>query len=147
MWETIQRGWDVVSNTVSGFYQDSVLETVYEGTQSFLGKIQAEADTPLGKFATWGYNEFMGNRDQARKNLPKAQRVSRPGGSSGQALKGAGASDMGVTPTAAKGAASAMNARPGSPIAITIQRLQSKSARGPIMGLTQSQISVKPRAK
>lgn len=147
MWETIQRGWEVVSGTVSNLYQDSVLESVYEGTQSFLGKIQAEADTPLGRFATWGYNEFMGNRAQENRNLPKAQRVSRPGGSSGQALKGAGASDMGVTPTAAKGAASAMNARPGSPIAVTIQRLQSKSARGPIMGLTQSQISVKPRAK
>ena len=147
MFQLFQNAWDTVEKAVSGFWGDVQSSSIYKGTQGFLGSIQAEANTPLGKFATWGYNEFMSNRKQGAKNLPKAQRVSRPGSSAGQALKGAGATNMGITASAAQGARSAMNASPGSPIAVTIQRLQSRSARGPIMNLSQAGINVTPRAK
>lgn len=149
MWELLKNGWETVSTTVSDIWGGVQSSSIYQGAQSFLGSVQAEANSPLGKFATWGYNEFMSNRKTGAdpRNLPKAQRISRPGSSAGQALKGAGATNMGITASAARGVRSAMNASPGSPIAVTIQRLQSRGARGPIMNLSQAGIDIKPRAR
>lgn len=147
MWETIERGWDAVSGAIGDTWTSIKESSIYTGVQGFLGDLREEANTPLGKFATWGYNEFMSNRDAARGQLPTAKRVSRPGSPAGTPLKGAGQADMGITPTSTRGAASAMNARPGSPIAVTIQRLQAAKAKGPIMGLTDTKIAVKSRAR
>ena len=148
MWDLIQRGWDAVTgaastvyDTVAGAYEGSFLDKALSG--DLLEKTKTTMDI-AGQAKTLLYGE----KGMPQFGTPKGQRVSsasRSAVSSG-AYKSS-AVDLGYTAKVQNAIRAANNARAGSVVAQTVQKLQTRPAKGPLLQLGTTPIKVTPRAR
>lgn len=131
-------------NVASTAYQDSFLEDVVGGVSSFFGN-------EIVKGVAGAASASIFDAKKMKLNAPSVQgkRISgarTPAGST--AGYKASAVDLGYTAKVQNAFRAAQNARVGSPVQQTVQKLATKPAKGPLLSLnTTSQIRVAPRAK
>lgn len=150
MWDYIERGWDYVTgkaealyDTASAYYEDSFLSTAVDKASDFLG-------SEAGQYAA-GYasNALFGEKGMPQFGTPKGSRMSGRAGSSAGAgtAYSATATDLGYTSKVQSAVRAAQNARAGSSIQQTVQRLQTRPAKGPLIQLGAAPIKVAPRSR
>jgi len=131
-------------NVASTAYKDSFLEDIVGGVGEFFGN-------EIVKGVAGAASSSIFDQKKMKLNAPSVQgkRISgarTPAGST--AGYKASAVDLGYTSKVQNAFRAAQNARVGSPVQQTVQKLATKPAKGPLLALnTGSQINVAPRAK
>ena len=138
LWDNIQTGWGTFTGAVESIANTVTESGIYKAGQSVAGFLQTQANTPLGKFATASYGDFMKNRKKLRGQTVRGKRVSssRFQGGGSQASFKAGQSNLAITPTVKTAYQSALKARADSPIAATLAQLAAKKKSVSIMKIT-----------
>jgi hypothetical protein len=150
MWDYIQKGWDYVSgaaetvyDTASSYYEGSFLQTGVDKASDFFG---SEAAKGVAGYAS---GALFGKSGMPEFGTPKGSRMSggaRSSAGAGTAYQ-ATATDLGYTSKVQSAVRAAQNARAGSSIQQTVQRLQTRPAKGPLIQLGAAPIKVAPRSR
>ena len=126
---------DSLYDDVSGF-----LSTSYDKVEGFLGsKAGSETAGFVGK-------ALFGESGVPKAGTPSARRVSAPRTSGVGSTYQASSVDLGMTSRVMNAARVAQNARAGSSVGSTVQRLQTRPSRGPLLQIQQPAIKVRSRA-
>lgn len=118
-----------------------VFDTIGDRAESFL-------TSDLGsKVAGTAAKSLFGESGTPKFGAPSAGRVRAPRTSVSSGAYQATPVDLGYTAKVQNAMRVAQNARAGSPVGQTIQRLQTKPAKGPLLQVAQSNIRVAPRSR
>jgi len=160
MLKYLEKGWDYVTGSgtsathplygTSRSLSGDVMGFV-DSASDFLGSAVDEAEsflsTDLGKVAGSAASALFGESGSPQFGAPRASRVSAPRTSVSSGAYQASPVDLGYTAKVQNAMRVAQNARAGSPVGQTVQRLQTKPATGPLLRIAQSNIRVAPRSR
>lgn len=149
-WDYVEKGWDYVSgaaetayDVAQEYYSGSFLETAVDKTTDFFGSDLAK------NVAGYASGALYGDSGMPKFGTPSGARMTggaRSSAGAGTAYQ-ATATDLGYTSKVQSAIRSAQNARAGSSIQQTVQRLQTRPAKGPLIQLGAAPIKVAPRSR
>lgn len=155
LWDLVETGYEVVTGASTWADLGETWDKYYEG--SFLDKALSsewlDSSTSKGKLASAvagkAYDSMFGKDKTPQFGAPRGARLSGSGSRAavGSASYKTSAVDLGYTAKVQNAFRAAQNARAGSAVAQTIQRLQTKPAKGPLLQLGTTPINVAPRSR
>jgi len=132
-------------DAVTNLYTDSFLETVVDTGVDVYNRVDDFLESPTGQTARTLAMKQLGKGAQTQ--MPRGARISAPTGGSTLAQYSASQADLGFTANVQNMARNAYNAKAGSAVGQTVQRLSTRPAKGANIPLETAQVRVAPRSR